>query len=168
MSSYEMGKDGVRDWILRNVKKGATCLDVGACDGNYSRVLGDYLIMDAIEVYEPNVERNRLTEKYRKVFVADIRGFKYKKYKVVVFGDVIEHMSVEEAQECLEYAKKHSDIIIAAVPFKYKQGPIYGNPYERHVQDDLTDELFMKRYPGFERLFIYPQYGYYLWRCSND
>lgn len=168
MSSYSIGKKGVREWILENVMKGATCLDVGACDGVYSRLLGDWLTMDAVEAYEPNVMRNDLEKKYRKVFVEDIRGFKYRHYKVVIFGDVLEHMSVKEAQGCLEFAKKHSDVIIAAVPYKFKQGAIYGNPYEFHVQDDLTDELFMERYHGFDRMFIFPQYGYYLWRCEHD
>ena len=40
---------------------------------------------------------------------------------------------------------------------------IYGNPCERHIQDDLTDELFNERYPGFKLEFAYPDYGYYFW-----
>ena len=48
-----------------------------------------------------------------------------------------------------------------AVPFFFKQGEIYGNPYERHVQDELTHSLFMERYKGFEPLVLFDNYGYY-------
>ena len=33
-----------------------------------------------------------------------------------------------------------------AVPFLYKQGVLYGNPYKIHLQDDLTPALFEERY----------------------
>lgn len=146
MSSYPYGKDDVCRWIREHFPPDASVLDVGACDAVWRRMLPEYANMDAVEVFHPNIEK--LTG-YRNVFEADIRCFAYEHYDLIIFGDVIEHMPVEDAQRVLEYAKQHCVDMVVAVPFLYKQGMIYGNPYEVHVQDDLTAELFSERYPGF-------------------
>lgn len=162
MSSYQQGKTEVKWLIARMVKKGARGLDVGACDGVYWLLLHDIIDLDAVEIYEPNIERNDLVHKYGVVYNMDIKDLKYDHYDVVIFGDVIEHMTVEDAQATLAYAQEHADLVIVAVPYRYRQGPIYGNPWERHIQDDLTHEIFMQRYPGFKLQFGYPNYGYYI------
>ena len=164
MSSYKYGKPEVKWLIAKEIGKGAECLDVGACDGEYFNLLGDLLTMDAVEVWEPNIERYDLTHKYRMVYHDDIRGLKYGDYDVIIFGDVIEHMTVDEARECIEYAKNHSSMVIVAVPYRFKQDAIYGNPYEVHIQDDLTEDLFMQRYEGFKCEIPYYNYGYFVWR----
>jgi hypothetical protein len=120
--------------------------------------------MDAVEVWEPNVEKYHLIDKYRAVICSPIQDWKYEHYDLVLFGDVIEHMTVEDAQAVLAYAKEHSDMVIAAVPFLFKQAAIYGNPYERHIQDDLTHNIFMERYPDFQPIVLFPNYGYYVWQ----
>ena len=146
MSSYGYGKDKVCSWVRKNFPKDATVLDVGACDGNWQRLLAEYTNMDAVEAFAPNLSRLR---GYRNVFHADIRNFAYGHYDLIIFGDVIEHLPVEDAQLVLEYAKPRCRDLIIAVPFLYEQGAIYGNPYEVHIQDDLTPALFEERYPGF-------------------
>lgn len=167
MSSYLMGKEMIKDIIKRDLPKGSTCLDVGACDGAYFELLHDHLIMDACEVWEPNVERWNLKGRYNEVFVKNIKDVFYNHYDLVIFGDIIEHMTVEDAQKVLEYAKEHSNEVIVAVPYQYKQDAIYGNPYERHIQDDLTEEIFLKRYVGFKVSIPYFNYGYFVWRKSE-
>ncbi len=57
--------------------------------------------MDAVEAYGPNL---RLLNGYRKFFRADIRGFRYDRYDLIIFGDVLEHLSVEDAQTVPDYA----------------------------------------------------------------
>ena len=145
MSSYGYGKDKVCGWVLANFHAGAEILDVGACDGLWRRLLPQYPAMDAVEAFWPNAIK---LEGYRHVFTADIRNFEYEHYDLVIFGDVIEHMTVKQAQAVLTYAWPRCKDMIVAVPWLYKQGEIYGNPYERHIQDDLTPELFAERYPG--------------------
>ena len=164
MSSYNKGKQELKWLIEHRLPKGSTCLDVGACDGEYFRHLGEHLYMDAVEVWQENIIRHGLDKMYHHVFEANIKDLKYEHYDIVIFGDVIEHMTVEDAQAVLEYAKAHSDYIVVAVPYRYKQGVLYGNPYEIHIQDDLTESLFVERYPGFECRFPYPNYGYWIWR----
>lgn len=161
MSSYRKGKDDVNKWVREHFQKGATSLDVGAGDGIWSDLLRDYLIMDAVEIFAPNITTHRLAEKYRNVYNEDIRTFKHGAYDLIIFGDVIEHMTVEEAQAVLDRAKLLALDVIVAVPFNYKQGVLYGNVYEKHIQDDLTHLLFMERYPGFVPFVIFDNYGYY-------
>lgn len=167
MSSYQQGKTEVKWLIARMVKKGARGLDVGACDGAYWNLLHDLIDLDAVEIFEPNIETHDLVHKYGVVYNMDIKDLHYDHYDVVIFGDVIEHMTVEDAQAALAYAQEHADLVIVAVPYQYHQDAIYGNPWERHIQDDLTHELFMQRYPGFKPQFLYPNYGYYIFGSSR-
>ena len=62
-------------------------------------------------------------------------------------------MHVPTAQKVLQYAWERCDDLIVALPFMLKQGAIYGNPWELHIQDDLTPERVQERYPGLEILY---------------
>lgn len=161
MSSYDFGKNLIEHWVKDHFPKGATALDVGACDGKWYGLLGDYLVMDACEVWQANIVKHHLARKYNKVYWGDIAFMEYKHYDLIIFGDVIEHMSIIKAQKVLDYAKERCDDLIIAVPYEYPQGEIYGNPYEIHVQDDLTPEIFDSRYPGYEVLWANDEYAYY-------
>lgn len=161
MASYDLGKVEVSDWVKNHFWKGATCLDVGACDGKWHNLLGGYLAMDAVEIFTPNIEWHQLRQKYRMVFNADIYDLTYDYYDLIIFGDVLEHMSIDKAQAVLKYARHHCIDLIIGVPWLYPQGELYGNPYEKHLQADLTEELFNERYPGYEKLFGFENYAYF-------
>lgn len=167
MGSYSYGKEEVVNYIKSVFPKGSTCLDVGACDGKYFDLLGDYLKMDGVEIFQPNIDNHRLREKYNKVFCCDIADFIYDYYDLIIFGDVIEHMKVEKAQKVLRYAYPRCKDMIIAVPWLYTQGEIYGNPYEKHIQNDLTLEVFRKRYGEFTPIFINNEYAYFR-KGKND
>ena len=149
MSSYDYGKPEICAWVRQHFPRDATILDVGACDGKWRRLLPEFPNMDAVEAFEPNLQN---LQGYRDVYHSDIRDFGYEWYDLVIFGDIVEHLSVEAAKNELEYARDRCRDMIVAVPFLYKQDAIYGNPYEVHIQDDLTPENFAERYPGFEVL----------------
>ena len=162
MASYDAGKPEVCEWIKAVFRKGSTALDVGACDGKYAELLSDHLIMDAVEIWRPNVHNHNLTSKYRTVIIGDIADVQYEWYDVIIFGDVIEHMSVDKARHVIQYAYGRCKDMIIGVPFKYVQGELYGNPYEKHIQDDLTDDIFRVRYSGLVPLIkAAPDYYYY-------
>ena len=163
MASLDTGKEMIIQYLKENFPAGSVALDVGACDGKYYDLLGDHFTMDAVEIFAPNVETHRLREKYRYVFVGDIMDYNYHKgdYDVAIFGDVIEHMTIAEAQHVLEKARKKCKEVIVAVPYMWPQGALYGNQHERHLQPDLTPELFEKRYPGFTVMYKQYNYGYY-------
>ena len=150
--SYDYGKDEVCAWIRDHFNTKSTILDMGACDGKWRYLLYDYPKMDGVEIFGPsyrNLEKLRL---YRYLYFQDARAIRYNWYDLVIFGDIIEHMSPKDAKNMLDYAYDHCRDMIIAVPFLYKQGVIYDNPYEIHIQDDLTPELFEERYPGYSVL----------------
>lgn len=161
MGSYNEGKLEVVEWVKQNFPKGSTCLDVGACDGKWFSLLGDYLAMDAVEIFLPNIDKHDLRNKYRMVYGVDIAYLPYKWYDLIIFGDVLEHMTVAKAQKVVEYARPRCKDMIIAVPYLYTQPPIYGNQWEEHIQNDLTPEIFDKRYPGFTPIIKFNDYGYY-------
>ena len=157
--SYGYYKKEIKEY-LENRYRDISVLDVGAGSGTYGKLLD--FEMDAIEVFKPNIERYHLEEIYRNVYNEDIRNFRYAWYDLVIFGDVLEHLSVEEAQEVLRYACQHSDDVLVAVPYEYKQGEEEGNVYEIHKQDDLTPEIMKERYPMLKELWRNSEYGYYV------
>lgn len=159
MPSSDFGKDYIVNWIRTRFPTDAEILDVGACDGKWRNLLHDYPNMDAIEIFPPNAEYIR--PMYREVINADVYDVQYRDYDLIIFGDVIEHMTVERAQAVLEYAKGSCKDMIVGVPYEYKQGKLYGNPWEEHIQDDLTDTEFVNRYRGFKPIITTWNYGYY-------
>lgn len=162
MASYDYGKDEIIKWIRRNFSQGETCLDVGACDGKWAHLLDGYLQIDACEIFQPNITWHNLEEKYSRVYNMDICDMRYEHYDLIIFGDVIEHMSVERAQQAIAYALPRCRDLIVGVPYLYSQGVLYDNQWEIHVQDDLTPELFAQRYPQLKLLYdTGRQYAYY-------
>lgn len=145
MASYNIGKPQVCEWIRSNFSPDSTVLDVGACNGVWRSLLPEYT-MDAVEIFLPNA---RGLKGYRNVFLTNILGFEYDHYDLIIFGDVIEHLTPTDAQTVLDYARPRCKDMVVAVPWLYPQGELYGNPWEKHIQDDLTPELFNERYPGF-------------------
>jgi len=162
MASCEIGKAEAVAWVRKTFPKGSTCLDVGACDGKWSNLLRDWLVMDAVEIYGPNILKHHLKDKYRRVYNEDIRKLTYGEgYDLIIFGDVLEHMSIEDAQRVLAYAWDRCKDLIVAVPYEWVNRSHYGNPYEIHVQDDLTPKNVLERYPQLQPVFISERYGYY-------
>ena len=162
MSSYFKGKDYVSLYLKSHFNRGSKCLDVGCCEGWYYDLLSDWFIMDGVEVWYPNIVKHQLYDKYHNLFYNNIVGLEYGQYDVIIFGDVLEHMEVYEAQQVLEYAKAHASEVIVAVPYNYPQDDLDGNQYEIHKQPDLTPEIFNQRYPGFTRIYALGDiYGYY-------
>lgn len=168
LSSYGVGKAECCGWVRQNFHMDSTVLDVGACDGVWQSMLPEY-DMDAVEAFQPNAENLKRHNNYMNVYCTEIKNFEYEWYDLIIFGDVIEHMDVETAQAVLEYAYPRCRDMIIAVPFLYEQGEIYGNPYERHIQPELTFELFAKRYPDYEVLVHpVPNYCYYHKKGQNN
>lgn len=159
MGSNNEGKAEVAEWIREKFPEGATCLDVGAGDGRWENMLGDHLVMDAVEIFEPYVEQYDLKSRYRNVFVGDIADYAYEWYDLIIFGDVIEHMTVEQAQKALAYAHGRCKDVVIAVPFRYRQGEVHGNKWQIHIQDDLTAPKFDERYPGY-KIICRPRWDY--------
>lgn len=162
-TSYKFYKNEVAEYLKSKFSQNATILDVGAGCGTYYNLLHDYFKnMDAVEVFRPNIDRWKLESKYREVYEINIKDFKYPKYDIIIFGDIIEHLKVKEAQKVLKYAYNHCIEMIVAVPYELEQDEVAGNKYEIHKQPDLTPKNMLERYPMLKLLYANEEYGYYV------
>lgn len=147
------GKQYIQN-ILARVRK-ETVLDVGVGSGTYKELLPNSELT-GIEVFEPYVEKFNLKEKYARLILQDARTVDYDslgRFDVAIAGDVLEHMTVEEAKELLSKLRRIADTVIVSIPIgHYPQDEFEGNPYERHVVDNWTDA-------DFRREFGEPTYG---------
>jgi hypothetical protein len=128
-------------------KANTNVLDAGAGSGKYRSVLFDYSNLDAVEIWEPYIEHFRLEKRYRNVFRGNVRAISKVGYDVVIYGDMLEHLTPEDARLELEECAAAGALAIVVVPYEYPQDAVGGNPHEEHLQDDLTHEIMRERYP---------------------
>jgi cyclopropane fatty-acyl-phospholipid synthase-like methyltransferase len=126
-------------------------LDVGAGEGKY----GIYLkksggcFVTGIEVFEEYVERFSLHDIYDRVLIGNIVQMVdgLDPYDIIIMGDILEHLSVQDAQMVITKLTKLTPLLIVVVPFQSHQGTTWSNPYEKHLQTDLTPEIMKGRFP---------------------
>jgi hypothetical protein len=128
-------------WVKSNKIK--TALDIGPGLGTYYNLFEENGIVldtfDSVEIWEPYIDRFKLKEKYSKVFLADARSWNDFSYDLVIFGDVLEHMTKEEAVALWGRASKMAKFGVISIPTVHMpQGASGGNPYEIHVKDDWS------------------------------
>jgi hypothetical protein len=156
-------KSEVKEHILSNIDKKAEILDAGAGCGTYADLLRqDYPNMDAVEIHARYIKQFDLPNKYRNVFLGNIMQFNFEPYDFIIFGDIIEHLSVADAQKLLWGVHESGKRFLVGVPYQYEQGEWEGNVYEIHLQPDLTIDVFISRYPFMKLLFGDKNYGYFV------
>lgn len=155
-----VGKEAVKKFLKNYLRPGMKICDMGAGKGIYRDILGDKYEWTAVEIWPESIMH--LKTFYNFVYGMNLIDFSYQQdYDLVIFGDVIEHLTVEDAQYAIQQAEAHSKAILISVPYCYEQGAIDGNEAEIHRQADLTPELFDQRYPGFETIFKTDYLAYY-------
>lgn len=161
--SYSKFKEEVKNKIIEHIHPSSYILDVGAGSGCYGQMLkGKFERIDAIEIFPNYIDMFSLKEKYDEVIVGDIVNFDFFHYDLLIMGDILEHLSVEDAQMIVHTAESDSQALLVAVPYMFQQGEEYGNIYETHLQPDLTPEIMAKRYPELKLLYGDSNYGYYV------
>lgn len=169
--------DTLAGWVRGNIPRDFVLLDIGAGAGKFSQIFTEY-VMDAVEFFLPYHNTFGLAKKYRNVFGMTIQEFVtsvgLSGYGGVVMGDVLEHLSVEDAQFVVSslYASKVSFII--KVPFMMEQvmtpevleahPEVVGNHLEDHLQPDLTNDVMLQRYPELKPLIFDEFFGIYISR----
>lgn len=138
----------VRSFVRFHAKDVRTALDVGPGEGTYYNLLHDLVpTMDAVEIWAQNITDFALTSKYRDVWNQDARTFAFhfpgsEDYDLIIFGDVLEHLSVEDAVSVFTRARAASKWVLVSVPIiHFPQGEIDGNHAETHLIEDPLDEL---------------------------
>lgn len=161
--SYTLYKEEVKEHFLKNLVKRIRILDVGPGCGTYSHLLKEYFPnMDAIEIFANYIEQFDLNSKYNKVILGDIREFDFRDYDYIIMGDVLEHLSIKDAQQVIKKIQDLDILCLIAVPYNYEQGTYMDNVHETHLQPDLTPEIFLERYPMMKLLVGDDKYGYYI------
>ena len=147
-----------RPWICERIiaSQPARILDVGAGSGTYIKALRaaglpDAVRVDAVEVWRPYIDQFNLLSLYDDVYEQDIRQWPasaYARYDVVIFGDVLEHMSRIDAVVVWQRAADARMRVLSIPIIPYPQGALNGNPYEVHHVEDWTHERVLETFSG--------------------
>jgi len=167
-STYYFKKE-TKDYILSNYGPETRILDIGAGIGTYSSLLqeGKYVNMDCVEAWETYITTYDLTSKYRQVFQGDVTtlNINFSEYDLIILGDVLEHIEMSKAQELVS-KMSHCDVIVA-IPFESEQGIHFDNPFEIHLQADLTFINFFEKFNNFYPLCVRHDYGVFVRKNIN-
>jgi hypothetical protein len=147
-SSWE-GKEKILQWVgSLNVQE--VC-DVGPGCGTYVDICKNAgLLKDAnwtgIEAWEPYIREFNLLGKYDQIIISDVRQVDLGQFDLVIFGDVLEHMTRAEAKKCVDSAPQAWKIL--SIPtVHYPQAEVFGNPFERHVEENWHENWVFEDFP---------------------
>lgn len=116
----------------------ATILDIGAGEGTYAKLLRpglDGTRFIGVEIWKPYLSAYRLTDIYDEVLIGDARTMALPTADVVILGDVLEHMTHDEALTLWQRSRTLArQAVFASIPIIYApQGAVNGNTHETHV-----------------------------------
>jgi len=139
-------------------------LDVGAGEGYYGKLIGDRAKVTAIEIWQPTVRHLESLQVYANVIDGDIRNFNYdQSYDLIIFGDVLEHLHLDEAIAVWQGAMDNADIVMVSIPNgSYPQGAIHGNEAEAHLIENAEADL-IPQLTTPSTTFKYPITTTYVW-----
>lgn len=143
-------------------------VDGGCGEGTYRHLLGPHLPgahWTGIEVWQPYVTQFGLHQLYDRLIQADLRMVRFSTLghtDLVLFGDVLEHMTKAEAQAVVAGAMEIADFVMISIPVvHYPQGAHNDNPHEIHVKDDWSHAEVMASFPGISAFLVHDHIGVY-------
>jgi SAM-dependent methyltransferase len=149
-----LGED-VKNYLTQNFDKESTILDVGCGHGFYYKLLNSYFNkFDAVEVWKPYIEEYNLESMYDNVYNTNILDFEFDYYDIIIMGDILEHIELNEAKKLVDRLITKCKELIVVVPYNLPQDEVFGNKYEIHLQPDLSDEVMKNEYPMLEIINI--------------
>jgi trans-aconitate methyltransferase len=129
-------------------------LDIGVGAGTYGTVLRELCPgakLTGVEAWAPYVDQFDLHAIYDEIIVADVRYLAaLPRADVVILGDVLEHMTEDEAIAVWRMARGAArKAVYLSIPIiHYPQGHLEGNPFEEHIVDDWTHERVLATFEG--------------------
>lgn len=168
-SSSNEGKQWTFDFIRGLNREIKSILDIGPGQGTYHMIMSQLVPRakwTGIEIFEPYIDYFKLRKRYQKIITGDIRTFNpIESYDIVFAGDVLEHMTKEEAVSVVDKFTPMCSYFIISIPIvKWVQGPFDGNPWEEHVKDDWSHDEVMSTFPNIEAHFVGQKVGVYVVR----
>lgn len=160
--SSENGKPQIKKIIDRI--NPSTILDVGCGSGTYAKMFPN-VQKTGIEIWEPYIEQYELKKLYDNIIQEDVRNWTPDRiYDVAILGDVLEHMTIQEAKDVFQKIRVNSSSIIVSIPIGYYPQEEYeGNPYEKHVVDHWTDTMVREVFGEPTWSQIDGEIGVYVW-----
>lgn len=156
-TSSSSGKKQIRQWIAKHTNI-TRVLDVGCGEGTYPKLLKEQypLLTHAewwgIEAWPSYIEEFNLTDLYDKIINEDARQLDWSTLPpidLVIFGDVLEHMTKEQSQQLVDRALAISKYVVISIPIVHSpQGAHGGNPFEIHVKDNWTHQEVLDSFPN--------------------
>lgn len=166
--SHPDGKKDTLEFAKNNEIK--TVLDVGAGRGMYYDTLKNIEIFpfDALEVWEPYIAKYDLLSKYDNVYSKDVREWDKFDYDLVILGDILEHMTKEEAVEVWNRICKQAKYAVISIPIiHYPQGESEGNPYQVHVKEDWSTKEVLETFDHIVDYIEYKVVGVFFAKFNN-
>ena len=172
-SSNKEGKKIIKDWIFELQPQIKNILDLGTRNGNYHWLFAvkngaplRHCNWTGIEAWAPYIDEYNLKAKYNKIINEDIRKINYQQFgqvDMVFAGDVLEHMTKEEAVTVVDEVLRMSKFLIISLPIVYyPQDEVNGNPFEKHVKEDWSHGEMMETFPQIKRSWHGVSIGVYL------
>lgn len=145
-----------KPWISEQILKinPKTVLDVGAGAGTYLNLVRDVLGKEntkvtGVEIWKEYIKFYMLKFRYDSLIETDVRTIEEFNYDLVILGDVVEHMSKEDAIILWDKISKQAKYAIIALPTSYNpQGAVNDNPYEVHVKEDWSVKEVIDTFHG--------------------
>ena len=128
-------------------------VDVGAGGGTYVKLLapiapGVHWI--AVEAWTPYIAEYALARQYHEVINRDVRELEIAPLApdLVLFGDILEHMTQEQALAVVGKALGAAPYVMISIPIiDYPQHELEGNPFQRHVKEDWSHAEVCASFP---------------------
>lgn len=147
--SLRTGKQQILEWFTLHESSIKTILDIGAGSGTYINLIkyanqicvNSYWI--GIEIWSPYIELYNLYNLYDKIINQDVRTLNWDNVPnidVTIAGDVLEHMTKEEAIILVDKILQKSKYLVISIPICHmpQTSEDYSNPYEAHVKDNWS------------------------------
>lgn len=160
--SSNEGKDTVINWI--DSVEHNRILDIGPGSGVYADLINTrgmwYSALDAVEAWTPYIDMFNLKSKYTNVINIDVRNHDDFNYDIIILGDILEHMSKEDAVSLWDKCSKNAKYAVISIPIiHYPQGHEFGNPFEEHVKDDWTALEVLQTFSNINKMELYSTIG---------
>lgn len=129
-------------FFIEDVKKYTpmTALDVGVGHGKVGRLLFETMEgkchIEGIEVYPPYLAQKVLYVYYKRIHEMDVVDWMQQNVDwqkdLVVFGDVLEHLTYSNAISILHQTMYRAKLVAVFTPMAYLQNSLEGNKHEAH------------------------------------